>query len=180
MLTLIAVGAVAVGVLVLGNGDTEPPTTTEAAPLSLPPLPNTSIPDNSAADFSVELFDGGRFSLSTHLRDDGRPVLLNLWASWCYPCLQEMPDLEAASRLHPEVVIVGVAVDDDPVAAEAFAVEIGITYPIGADEADRVSRSYPALGLPATFLISSEGIIVDVIYGQLSPAQIEAAIAALT
>jgi thiol-disulfide isomerase/thioredoxin len=179
MLTLIAVAAVVGGVLLLRGGDPDAEAGAEAPPLSLPPLPNTSIPDDTAADFSVDLFDGSRFVLSAHLRDDGRPVLLNLWASWCFPCREEMPDLEEASRNHPEVLIVGVAVDDDPIAAEEFATEIGITYPIGADEADRVSRSYPAVGLPATFLISSDGKILDVIYGLMTSDQIESVIARL-
>ncbi len=179
MLTLIAVLAVIAGVLLLGNGG-DPEPAAEATPLSLPPLPNVSGGDDVAPDFSVDLFNGDRFVLSAHLRDDGRPLLLNLWASWCFPCLQEMPDLEEASRRHPEILIVGVAVDDDPNAAEAFAAEIGITYPIGADEADRVSRAYPAPGLPATYLISGDGRIVDVVYGLLTPEHIESLIAALT
>jgi thiol-disulfide isomerase/thioredoxin len=179
MLTLIAVLTVTAGVLLLRDGN-DPEPTAEASPLSLPPLTDTSIPDDQAPDFSVDLFDGDRFVLSAHLRDDGRPVLLNLWASWCFPCLEEMPDLEEASARHPEVVIVGVAVDDDPVAAEEFAAEIGISYPIGADEADGVSRGYPAPGLPATFLISGEGEIVDVVYGLLTPEHIESLIASLT
>lgn len=169
-LTLLTVGVVVAGVLLL-DGDDSPGTTGVSVPTIGDgfPVPTGDV----AADFSIELLDGSTFRLSDHLADDGRPVFLNLWASWCSPCRAEMPALDAAARNHPEVYFLGVAVDDDPVAAEAFADEIGVTYPLAIDEAERVGRRYPAPGLPATFLISSRGEIVRTIFGQLDEAQID-------
>lgn len=160
-LALLVVVVVAAGVLLLG-GDTPDDTGTSL---------DTPI-GNAAPDFSVTLLDGTEFRLSRHLADDGRPVILNLWASWCSPCRAEMPAIDAAARTHTDVFFLGVAVDDDPVAAEQFAREIGVTYPLAIDESERVGRRYPTPGLPATFLIGSDGSILRTVYGQIHEAQI--------
>lgn len=130
-----------------------------------------------APDFQVTFFDGGSFRLSDHLRDDGRPVLLNLWASWCPPCRAEMPDLSEAAERYPGVQFVGVAVSDDAGAAADFADAIGVAYPLGADRDGSVDRAYPAPGLPATYLIDGEGRMVREVFGMLTAAQVEALLA---
>jgi thiol-disulfide isomerase/thioredoxin len=178
-LTLLVVGVVVVGVLVLRDGGDD------AAGPTVPTLPDAgdNLPGatgDTAPDFSIELIGGGRFHLSEHLETDGRPVILNLWASWCGPCRAEMPDLSAAALAHPEVQFLGVAVEDDPIAAERFAEEIGVSYPLAIDNADRVARRYPSPGLPATYLISSEGRVIRIVYGQIREAQIEVLIEQLT
>ena len=123
--------------------------------------------------FSVPLIGGGDFDLAAHLANDGRPLLLNLWASWCAPCRKEMPAIEAASQRHPGVRFLGVAVQDDPVEAEAFATEIGVTYDIGVDDRERVDALYPAFGLPTTFLISGDGIILATLFGEIDGDRID-------
>lgn len=172
LLTLLAAAVVVGGVLLLGGGDSSEPVTTEPS-MSLPPLPASARGEEAAPDFAVDLFDGSRFVLGRHLRDDGRPILLNLWASWCFPCREEMPDLDDAALRHPEVLILGIAVDDDPDTAAAFAGEIAVTYPLGADRDGQVSRRYPAPGLPATYIIGSDGLIREVVFGRLSGEEIE-------
>lgn len=164
-LILLLGGALALG---MGGGDDD---------TALPAAPGTPV-DAPAPDFSVALFDGTRFSLAEHLDGDGRPVLLNLWASWCGPCRAEMPDLSAASRQHPGVLVLGVAVDDSPDAARAFAAEIEVAYPVGADdERGSVDEAFAAPGLPATYLIDGGGRIVRIAYGVLTAGQIEALLA---
>jgi thiol-disulfide isomerase/thioredoxin len=170
-LTLLAIGFVVGGVMLFGGDDTAPSPT--IPDLGSPP----SITGDIAPDFTIELLDGTTFRLRDHLADDGRPVLLNLWASWCAPCREEMPALDAAAAAHPDVYFLGVAVEDDPAAAQAFAAEIAVSYPLAIDETDRVGRLYPSLGLPATFLISSEGVIVRTVYGALDEAEVDALIA---
>lgn len=123
--------------------------------------------------FEVRTVDGD-FSLSEHLADDGRPVFLNLWASWCYPCRQEMPAIDAASKNHPEVAFIGVSVQDPSRDdALAFANEIGVTYPLGFDDDGSVDAAYAPLGLPASFIISSEGVILERIFGELTEAELD-------
>ena len=132
-----------------------------------------------APDFAVPARDGGDFILSDHLATDGRPVFLNLWASWCLPCRAEMPAIDEASRRYEDVAFVGIAVQDDESEARAFADEIGITYIIGFDIREQVSALYPALGLPATFLIGADGTIVDIYIGTLNDQVIDDLVAQL-
>lgn len=147
-------------------------------PVSLQELGSADLGANDQApDFTVPTLDGVPFSLSRHRSTEATPVLLNLWASWCTPCRAEMPALEEASARHPGVKFVGVAVQDDNQAAEEFARELGVTYTIGLDERDEVNALYPTFGLPVTYVISTEGVILHSIFGEVDAAQIDAIIA---
>jgi thiol-disulfide isomerase/thioredoxin len=171
-LTALVIAFVLVGVNLLGDDRSAGPSTGP----EIGPLP--TVDGNAAPDFSIELLDGTVFRLSTHLAEDGRPVVLNLWASWCGPCREEMPAFDAVATAHPEVFFLGVAVDDDPVAAEAFAAEIGVSYALAIDESDRVGRRYPSPGLPATYLISEDGMLLRTVFGGLDEGDITDLIAA--
>lgn len=135
--------------------------------------------DETAPDFSVKTFDGPAFTLSRHLAEDGRPVILNLWASWCLPCRAEMPALDAFAAEHPGITVVGVAVQDDLAAAERFAEEIGVGYLLGFDDKEQVDGAYRAIGLPATFWISSEGVIVKRMFGGVTEESLAEAVSVL-
>lgn len=121
-----------------------------------------------AAEFTVSTYDGGTFSLADHLASDGRPVFLNLWASWCLPCREEMPAIDNAEGRHPGVKFIGVAVQDSPTDAAAFADEIGVGYTLGYDAEDVVDDGYRPLGLPASYIISEDGILLEEVYGRLT------------
>jgi thiol-disulfide isomerase/thioredoxin len=169
-------GAVMVGALtgigvVLFSSDDATPSTTFADLSSL--AGDAPAAEDQAPDFTVPTLDGGTFTLSTHLAEDGRPVFLNLWASWCFPCRAEMPDIDAAAQVHQDVAFIGVAVQDATADATEFAREIGVEYTIGFDEDDMVEDGYPALGMPSTYLISSDGVILDVIIGVLTADDID-------
>lgn len=119
-----------------------------------------------APDFTVEVIDGQSFDLEEHLASDGRPLVLNLWASWCVPCRVEIPELSAFSDNRPDVRVLGVAVEDTEQSAIAFAREIEATYPLalGNPEFEDV---YPRLGLPVTYIIDPDGIVTNVFNGIL-------------
>ena len=134
-------------------------------------------PADIAPSFRVPTLDGGSFSLADHFADGGGPVFLNLWASWCPPCRAEMPTIDAAADRHPDVKFIGVAVQDDYVAATRFAEEIGVAYTIGLDEKGEVNALYPSVGLPATFLISADGTVAQALIGQLDESRIEMSLA---
>lgn len=121
--------------------------------------------------FAVETTDG-TFSLSEHLANDGRPVFLNLWASWCFPCREEMPEIDRAAAAHPEIAFVGVAVQDRREDAEAFVDEVGVTYVLGFDDDGSVDAAYAPLGLPASYLISADGAILERILGKVTEADL--------
>lgn len=126
--------------------------------------PNVPGADDLAPGFTLATLDGQQFDLADHLADDGRPIVLNLWASWCSPCRAEMPDIDTASKRHPEVAFVGIAVQDSVEDATAFATEIGVSYTIAFDD-ETVEDAYPVLGLPATFFISADGTIAKRHFG---------------
>jgi thiol-disulfide isomerase/thioredoxin len=148
--------------------------TDTVAPPQLADVPGAELPSGERApDFTVVTFDGATFSLSEHLANDGRPVFLNLWASWCAPCRAEMPDLDAAATANPGVAFIGVAVQDVEGKSQDFADEIGVGYPLAFDEDREVDNAYAPIGLPASYIISTDGILVERIFGPLTGAQIE-------
>jgi peroxiredoxin len=93
----------------------------------------------------------------------GRPVLLNLWATWCTPCRREAPYLQdIATRLRTEgLEVVGVSLDRAGFEPEvrAFVAEFGVTYTVLRDPAMIAMERYPVAGLPATFLLDRAGTI---------------------
>jgi thiol-disulfide isomerase/thioredoxin len=122
--------------------------------------------------FAVETTTG-EFSLSDHLATDGRPVFLNLWASWCFPCREEMPEIDRAATAHPDVAFIGVSVQDTRSDAAAFEEEIGVSYPLGFDDDGSVDASYQPLGLPASYIISADGIILERILGKVTEKDLD-------
>ena len=125
-----------------------------------------------APDFTVELLDGGSFSLSDHIADDGRPLIVNLWASWCVPCREEMPDLSAFAEANPDIAIVGVAVEDQLEDARAFGAEIDPVYPLAFGD-DAFDEAYPNFGLPVTYFLDADGGVTEVFNGILTPERLE-------
>lgn len=130
--------------------------------------PATPVNAELAPQFSVPTSSGEDFSLAEHQATDGRPVFLNLWASWCFPCREEMPAINDASETFTDIAFVGVAISDARVDAQAFADEIGVTYTIGFDTDNSVATDYDVLGLPASYIISSDGVILERIFGQVT------------
>ncbi len=174
LLVLVAVAAgVAVGRTLFAE---DRPAVADAAPSLLDAAP-PELQGELAAPFAVELLGGGEFSLEEHLREDGRPVFLNLWASWCIPCRREFPAIDAAAARHPGTYFIGVAVQDDPVAAENFAEEMGVSFPLAIDESGSVENAYPAFGLPVSFIISGDGVILRQLFGEVDEAMIDAELA---
>jgi cytochrome c biogenesis protein CcmG/thiol:disulfide interchange protein DsbE len=127
----------------------------------------------TAPDFTVELFDGTEFTLSAHLAENSTPVLLNFWASWCVPCRVEMPAIDAVARQRPEILFLGIAVQDTETAARGFADEVSVSYPLGHDSDGTILEKYPILGLPATWFITADGMVAEQWFGQLDETTLE-------
>lgn len=132
-----------------------------------------------APEVVVDLFGGGEWRLSEHLAGGGDPVLLNLWASWCEPCEEEIPTLSDFALDHPELTVIGVAVRDDRQAAAAFAERLAPAYPMGFDAGGRLRDRYVGFGLPAVFLIDSTGIVVAQLEGGAQRADLDSLTALL-
>jgi thiol-disulfide isomerase/thioredoxin len=140
-----------------------------------PDVPGTN---ELAPTFRLETLDGEVFDLSEHLAEDGRPVVLNLWASWCPPCRAEMPAINTSSQRNPDVAFVGVAVQDDAVKAADFAAEIDVGYTIALDDGT-VEDAYPVMGLPGTFFIGADGMIAKRHFGVVTVDSLDDDIAEL-
>ena len=93
----------------------------------------------------------------------GKVVLLNIWATWCHPCRDEIPYLETLYEKHRAdgFDIVGVSVDARGQDAEIrdFVKEFRMTYPIWRDPDERVQSTFLALGVPASYLIDRQGVL---------------------
>ena len=102
---------------------------------------------------------------------EGQPMVVNFWASWCAPCLAEAPELQAASeQFGDEVLFVGVNTQDgNEENTQAFLDRFNLTFPNGRDEQSRVSVDYGIFGLPETFFINADGTLNYKHAGPLTP-----------
>ncbi len=108
----------------------------------------------------------------------GRPLVLNFWASWCYPCQTEMPLLESAFRsARGAVQFIGVDTDDRRKAAAAFLARTHVSYvSLFMPRPGPVSTAYQLVGLPITVFISARGRVLGRHVGQLNAATLKAAL----
>jgi len=121
-------------------------------------------PPRPAADFALPSAGGGERSLSDFA---GNWVILTFWASWCGPCRTELPSLERLHRSHGNrgIVVLGVSVDENRTAADAFAQQLGLTFPQLWDAEGRVGSLYQASAIPMSFLVDPQGGIVAMARG---------------
>lgn len=98
----------------------------------------------------------------------GEVVLLNIWATWCIPCEQEMPSLQRLyEALEPEGLrLVAISVDQvGPEAVRSWVEERNLTFPVLQDRSARIERNYQTTGMPETFIIDRNGVIVHKVIG---------------
>jgi cytochrome c biogenesis protein CcmG/thiol:disulfide interchange protein DsbE len=125
----------------------------------------------SAPNFTLGRLNApGRLQLASL---EGKPVVLNFWASWCYPCNQEAKTLESASReFAGKATLVGVDVRDATGEARSFLRQHRITYPAVHDSHDSMWPSWGLTGLPETFFVDPRGRVVGHVMGQISAADL--------
>jgi peroxiredoxin len=125
---------------------------------------------DAAPDYGAAVLGGDSLRLAD-LR--GSPVVLNIWATWCPPCRDEMPGLQ---QLHERYAgrglrVIGVSVDSpgSEGAVRSFAAEYGLTFTLLLDPADLVARRFRTAGVPETFLIDADGRIAHRWIGRFDP-----------
>ncbi len=139
-------------------------------------LGEPALPDFSASGDPVELPAEGSFpavSLSEFegilVGQQGRPVVVNIWASWCAPCRTEMPLLQdAATTYGSEAVILGVASNDDPRAAQKFLTDMGLTYPNVFDTSGEIRVALGLTAYPTTYVFGADGTLRARVNGGIS------------
>lgn len=128
-----------------------------------PPAPGACMADAKPAnwDFKLKDMDGKEVSLAS-FKDQGKVVLLNFWATWCGPCKAEIPGfVELQAQYKDKLTIIGYSVDDTPELAKKYAEEYKINYPIllGEGKEDVQDAYGPIWGIPASFIISKDGLV---------------------
>ena len=115
---------------------------------------------DTAPDFSVTTDDG-----KTITRDNfgGKLLILNFWASWCPPCIEEEPSLEAFAREFQSqgVVVLGVGWDRNEKLYSGFIQRFGVTFPTFRDPDQNISASFGTFQIPETYLIDRSGKVVE-------------------
>lgn len=123
----------------------------------------SSVAGKTAEDFNVEL--NGKPAHLSDLR--GKVVVLNFWASWCKPCVEETPGLiELQQRINSRNgLILGVSIDEDPAAYSKFIKEQGLNYPTTLDSSAKIANDYGTFMWPETYVIDRHGKIARKIIG---------------
>ena len=142
---LLAVGLLSLGLLILLSED----------------VPPVLAPGAKAPDFSLPLLGSDEQARLSDYR--GQVVLVNLWATWCKPCEEEMPSMERLRQALRDrgFEILAISVDEKVADVEAFQAQMGLSFPIAWDPSEDVARSYQKMGLPESVLVGRDGVVVE-------------------
>jgi cytochrome c biogenesis protein CcmG, thiol:disulfide interchange protein DsbE len=164
VVVVVLVGAVVAAVLLTSGGKTA------GKAGSGETAPNFTLPNLQDAKSSI--------SLASY---KGTPVLVNFWATWCTPCVQEMPMLEAAhAKWGSKVQFVGIDRQDYKPDALAFAQRTRVTYPLAGDPDATLDGAYRLRGMPTSVFIDRNGRITQRVTGPLTRSQLDDGLKALT
>ena len=125
-------------------------------------LTSPTLLGNAAPRLAIQTLDGQQVRV-WELRS---PVVVNFWASWCAPCIDELPVLSNASTAHPGVAFVGADMQDTIGAVQGFEQRHSHPYPVGPI-VDGSYQAYGVTGLPVTFFIDAQGRVVASFAGPL-------------
>lgn len=124
----------------------------------------------------VTTLDGKPFNLAA---ERGHWVIVNFWATWCVPCIAEMPELSHYVKTHPAVRAIGIAYDDsEPADIRAFLVKHPVVYPVAQVTLDKPLKDFDEpRGLPTTWLIAPDGTVATHFLGPITGKMLDAAMA---
>ena len=152
-------------------GDVADPPEQDAVPAATEDAPKPEIPT-----LEVATIDGDRFDLAAHR---GKWVVVNFWATWCSPCLKEMPELSALDAMREHIVTVGLAYEEiSPEDMQVFLKDHPVVYPIAVIDVYSPPADFETpRGLPITYLIAPDGKVARQFLGPVTAREIETAIA---
>jgi thiol-disulfide isomerase/thioredoxin len=139
--------------------------------------PEAEAPKPASPSLRIETFDGKTFDLAEHR---GQWVVINFWATWCNPCLKEIPDLDAFDKSRKDVDVIGLDYEEiERADMQAFLKEHVISYPIAVVDVYKPPADFETpRGLPMTYLIAPDGKTARQFLGPVSSADLARAIAA--
>ncbi len=175
--TLLALVAALGVATLLDRGGSSGAESSNGGQVDLTPAPEAADLPASTADVRLVSLDG---SPDRRLGEmiGTTPIVLNFFASWCAPCLDEMPSFEAVHQdLGDQVTVLGMAYRDSAEDALATVTRTGVTYPTFADAGDAAMTYFGGIEMPTTVFIDAAGNVVDVHPGAMSEDELRAAIA---
>ena len=150
--------------------------TTNSSSVSSSDSSSSVISQSSVLNFTVKDVDGNDVNLADY---QGKKVYINFWATWCGPCLKEMPELSALDAMREHIVVIGLAYEDNtPEDMRAFMKEHPVVYPIAlVDVYDPPKDFETPRGLPMTYIIAPDGTVAKQYTGPVTARMIEQDIA---
>lgn len=136
---------------------------------------HAAMPEQPA--LRVTTLDGKPYNLASQR---GKWVIVNFWATWCVPCIKEMPDISAFVSAHPKVAAIGLAYDDSELAdIKQFVAKHPVSYPIAQVALDKPLKDFePPRGLPTTYLIAPDGSVAKRFVGTVTQGSLAEALKA--
>jgi len=125
-----------------------------------------------APDFEIELMNGEKFKLSDNVGN--KVIILNFFETWCGPCKEEMPELNAFYERHKgePFILIGINAGENADKVRAFMREFGVGFPLGIDNNDKIQKAYTVRGFPTTVFIGADGIVHNYEIGPIMNADI--------
>ncbi len=137
-------------------------------PVTLPAVPPTQNPFANPArlDFTLPALGGGEISLADY---DGRPVILNFWATWCVPCERELPAIAEFLREQDTVTVIAVNIGETAEQVQPWLDERDLTnIPVVLDESLNVRDQYGVFSIPVTYGLDAAGVVREQKFGEVT------------